>query len=375
LFAYGSTAGTRATLFWLLAGLAFGGALLSKYTAVLLGASLGLFLVISPTHRHWLRRPQPWLAGIVALLVFTPVIIWNAQHEWASFLFQSTRTVDQQPNAVKNVTEFWLFQLFILGPMFVVFAAAMWHGVRRGWLRREDRWNFAASFSLPLFLIFVAASFKTEVHVNWTAPCFLSLVPVAAAIFQDGLANRLRFPTAWRRFGWAMVVFTVGTLGLALSVILSGAPKALASSRLGGWRELAALVRAREAELARSSGQRPFVIGADKYNLSAQLGFYTRAPENQINNLALGKHGLGFRYWTDLRSFEGRPALVVETRLDARTLVGLTNYFDRVGEVKRIDIPTMGTRTRAVWLIDCYGYRVSPRLPLHAAADRQPVAK
>ena len=40
--------------------------------------------------------------------------------------------------------------------------------------------NAAISFSLPLFLLFVLASFKTEMHVTWTAPAFLSLAPAAA---------------------------------------------------------------------------------------------------------------------------------------------------------------------------------------------------
>ena len=41
---------------WLLAGITFGGALLSKYYALLLAPSLLLFLALSPAHRRWLRR-------------------------------------------------------------------------------------------------------------------------------------------------------------------------------------------------------------------------------------------------------------------------------------------------------------------------------
>jgi dolichol-phosphate mannosyltransferase len=359
----------RATSFWLLAGLAFGGALLSKYTAVLLGASLGLFLLISSAHRHWLRRPQPWLAGIVALLVFSPVIIWNVQHEWASFLFQSTRTAGQEPQVLKTVATFWLFQLGVLGPLLVVFAIATWQGVQRGWLKREDRWNFAVSFSVPLFLIFVLASFKTEVHINWTAPCFLSLLPAVAAIFREGMENKLRSSASrWRWFGATVAGLAVCGVGFAFSLTLWGVPSALTSSRSGGWREIAAHVRAEEADLARSTGQRPFVVGADKYNLSALLGFYNRAPHDQVNNLAFGKHGLGFRYWTDLQSFEGRPAVVVESRLNAGSLRNLTNHFDQVDAAKSVVIPTFGKRTRTVWLIDCYGYHLDPIVPQHAAA-------
>lgn len=162
--------------YWLLAGATFGGALLSKYYALLLAPSLLWFLLLSPKHRHWLRRPQPWLALPIALAAFSPVIIWNAHHQWASFLFQSTRTAGPPKNTLRNVSLFWLVQLAMLTPpFFALFSGAAVSGIRRGWQQHDDRWNFVASFSLPLFLLFAAASFKTEIHVNWTAPAFLTL--------------------------------------------------------------------------------------------------------------------------------------------------------------------------------------------------------
>lgn len=75
---------------WLLAGLFIGLALLSKYQAVL--TLLGAFLLLfAPRYRHWLARPQPYVAALLALAVFSPVLIWNAQNEWASFAFQLGR--------------------------------------------------------------------------------------------------------------------------------------------------------------------------------------------------------------------------------------------------------------------------------------------
>jgi len=131
--------------YWLLAGVTFGGAMLSKYYAVLIAPSLLWFLLLSPKHRHWLRRPEPWLALPIALAVFSPVIIWNAQHEWASFLFQSTRTAGQQSKALRDVLLFWLVQLAVLTPLlFALLAAAAVRGIRRGWLEHDDRWNFVA---------------------------------------------------------------------------------------------------------------------------------------------------------------------------------------------------------------------------------------
>lgn len=73
---------------WLLFGLFTGLALLCKYTTVLLPAGVCLAFLFSRRGAAEFRRPWIYLGGIVALLVFSPVIIWNHDNHWASFLFQ-----------------------------------------------------------------------------------------------------------------------------------------------------------------------------------------------------------------------------------------------------------------------------------------------
>jgi len=73
---------------WILTGLLFGGALLSKYHAVLLTLCLLGYLITSADHRYWLAKIQPWAAAMIGLVIFTPNIIWNAQHDWISYSYQ-----------------------------------------------------------------------------------------------------------------------------------------------------------------------------------------------------------------------------------------------------------------------------------------------
>ncbi len=80
---------------WIWVGVAWGGAMLSKYHAVFLPLGTALYIVLSPPMRRWLTRPGPYLASGVGILVFSPVLIWNASHGWASFLFQGGRAVGQ----------------------------------------------------------------------------------------------------------------------------------------------------------------------------------------------------------------------------------------------------------------------------------------
>ena len=85
--------GGPAWRWWCTAGVCAGLALFSKYSAGLSIAGALVFLVVSRIGRHWLRRPEPYVAGLLALAVFAPVLVWNAAHGWASFAFQGQRAV------------------------------------------------------------------------------------------------------------------------------------------------------------------------------------------------------------------------------------------------------------------------------------------
>src|SRR5271170_5643581 len=78
-------------VWWLAVGVAVGAALLSKYTALFFGPAILIWLVTVPKLRRWLISPWPYLGGIIALAIFSPVILWNADHHWVSFIKQIGR--------------------------------------------------------------------------------------------------------------------------------------------------------------------------------------------------------------------------------------------------------------------------------------------
>jgi 4-amino-4-deoxy-L-arabinose transferase-like glycosyltransferase len=73
---------------WILTGAFIGLAALSKYHAVLFGLGVLLYVLSMPDVRRVLLHPAPWLGALIALLVFSPVLIWNGEHGWASFYFR-----------------------------------------------------------------------------------------------------------------------------------------------------------------------------------------------------------------------------------------------------------------------------------------------
>src|SRR5262252_1237130 len=82
---------------WLAAGLFAGLSLLSKFTAVMLLPAVAMFMLVPDWRGRWLRSPYPWLAALIAAIVFSPVLIWNYQHDWASFRFQFVRATATNP--------------------------------------------------------------------------------------------------------------------------------------------------------------------------------------------------------------------------------------------------------------------------------------
>lgn len=350
--------------FWWLVGIGFGCALLSKYTAAMLAGSLFLFLCLSPNYRRWLLRIEPWLALVIGIATFSPVIIWNAQNHWASFLFQSSRTAVQQSEPLREAGTFWAYQLGALTPFLLAFYAyALFPAIRRGWIHREDRWNFSMSFALPLFVVFVWASFKNKGHVNWTAPAYLSWSFAAAAVF-------LQLHDPWQKHRailhrlaiWATVALCIGFNAIQYSSLAWGVPQVFALSNAGGWRELAGEVRKAREELARRAGKQPFIIGADKLNIAAEMGFYLEDAGDLVNDYALGGQGLAYRYWVNLAKLKERPAIVVipKNKLGPNSLAILKANFERVDEPLLLPADESHPRRRQVYLVNCYGYLALP---------------
>src|SRR5215471_7705079 len=108
---------------WLAVGAATGAALLSKYTALFFGPAILIWLLSVPKLRHWLLSPWLYLGGLVALALFIPVIHWNAEHQWVSFIKQlgRARIEDFRPafigELVPTQIAFATPLVFILGAM------------------------------------------------------------------------------------------------------------------------------------------------------------------------------------------------------------------------------------------------------------------
>jgi hypothetical protein len=169
---------------WLLVGLGFGLAGLSKYIGALTSLGVLAFLLISPTERRWFRHPAPYVAATLAVLIILPVLVWNAQHGWASFAFQGSRGVASGGLKPWQFLRVGLGQVAFLSPwMFVPLVAGLVAGIRH-W--RDGRRLFLLCLSFPPIVLFTAAPLWIERgQPHWSMAGWFFVFPLMGAWVEE----------------------------------------------------------------------------------------------------------------------------------------------------------------------------------------------
>ncbi|MFI5166836.1 MAG: glycosyltransferase family 39 protein [Thermoanaerobaculales bacterium] len=163
---------------WMITGAGLGIALLSKYHAVLLVVGIVAFLFATRTQRRRLAHPAPWVAALVALVMLSPVLIWNWQHGWVSLTFQAGRAVPGVGHRLVGLAT------GLLGPALFLTPWLWWpllregaRAVRRG--PNDERGFLLACLAAPPVLLFsLLPLLGARVLAHWAGPGFLLVVPL-----------------------------------------------------------------------------------------------------------------------------------------------------------------------------------------------------
>ena len=165
---------------WLAAGLFAGLSLLSKFTAIMFAPAVVAFLLVPDWRWRWLRSPYPYLAVLIALAVFSPVLIWNAQHDWASFRFQGVRATANYGISLRTIGDFIGLQFGLVGfVMLPVVLLGLVMTAWRGYRRREPVAILLSTAVLVPFAYFFFKSLTLRVGDTW--PMFMWPIGFAAA--------------------------------------------------------------------------------------------------------------------------------------------------------------------------------------------------
>ncbi len=197
---------------WLAIGFAGGLALLSKYSAIALAVGILFWLLVSQQRRRYFLQWQLWAGGVLALCVVSPVLIWNAQHQWLSFSKQGGRAVGQYSFSFDTVGEFLSGQIGLLTPFvaaLILYAAyATLRHVRRG----ESRDILLSALALPFFIYILITSMGMKVEANWTLVCFAPLIVMTALRVSEAWPQIRHFTQMSMTFGAALCLMLLGYL-------------------------------------------------------------------------------------------------------------------------------------------------------------------
>jgi hypothetical protein len=271
LFGLAKVLETGRGAWWLAVGAAVGAALLSKYTALFFGPAILIWLVSVPKLRRWLISPWPYLGGIVAVAIFAPVILWNADHQWVSFIKQigRARIEDFRPAFIAELIP---TQIAFATPLvWILGAMGLYALLRRKAGALAARMLINATF-WTIVVYFIWHSLHARVEANWFAPVYpaFAIAAAVAANLTQWDARRQRVVDFCLR--WAS---PVGVVMFALLIVqantgaLSGYRRDATVRSVGvGWRELAS-----EIEAVRVRVGATCVLAPD-YGTTGWLAFY-----------------------------------------------------------------------------------------------------
>ena len=280
---------------WLAAGVFAGLALLSKFTVAMLIPAVLAFMLVPDWRRRWLLSPYPWLAAVFALVLFLPVLIWNAQHDWASFRFQLVRATATHELSLRTVADFIGLQFGLVG--FILLPVVL-SGVSltawRGYLRGDAVAILLSTSVIVPFGYFFWKSLSLRVGDTW--PMFIWPAGFAATAINIAMLPREGFP-AWMirsTISWANIAIVSGIAIVAavfLYYVVTPWNFIGKTDPIGGEAGYEQVADRAQAELQKIGGT---WIATSDYRTYAMLRWYFngRVPVIQINERG---RFLGFR--------------------------------------------------------------------------------
>lgn len=206
-------------------------AMLSKYTAVLIAASLVILITIKKPKLYLTKKP--YIAIVAALIAFSPTLIWNIQNGFEGFLFQYGHGSGDGAKKLLLLEDLEFF-----GGMFAVFSPIFFGILLYGFIKKEsyknDKLFFAVLPALFTIVFFLYKGLYKKMELNWVAPAFIS-----ASIVASYYISRQNL----KKLFWAGIVVSIGIACIArfpVELGLTGAKNP--HERLFGFKELAAKI-------------------------------------------------------------------------------------------------------------------------------------
>lgn len=363
------------TRLWLLLGLLLGLAGLSKYTAIFIGLGCALALLAAHGLRVLAWRGT-WLAVLLAALLITPVIGWNATHDWISLAYQSGHAAGNQSWEFYRVVVFVMVQLLGYGLLLVAGTLAA-RRVASPAAGRLSPLLFCLCFGLPPLFLMVYLSGRGSTLPHWSVTAWLALLPGAAAgcvQLWGAVQSGAGLGTPRRRWLAGLGIFQaascIGLIGLMLTSGFQNERGDETSSRPGqqiagasfnpftdlyGW-DAAAL---RGRALADQHGSPTLAVM--NWTLASRIAWYANRPTRVVQR-HLDQFGL---WWGVLQPADN--ALVVDWSQMSFALPVGPAEFERCDLLEQLPVRRLGRQVAHFTFQLCHNWQG----PKETALDRR----
>jgi undecaprenyl-diphosphatase len=335
-------------MYWVLLGISIGLGLLTKYTMALFYPAAILFLLLLKEQRRVFLTKGPYIGFLISLIVFFPVIIWNAQHDWVTF--KHTAGQVHMTNGVqlslKSFFEFLGSQLGVITPfLFIIMGVSLWK------LRNQCEGAFLFWFSIPIIAFFLLKSIQGKVQANWALPGYITGIVAFSAysvkkFYTEGKSMKFFIVTA-------VLLSVIATSVGHYSSLLNLPGKMDPTNRIRGWKELGAEVTKIYEGM---SAIRPTFIFSDGYQMSSELAFYVKGhPVTYCINL--GRRMNQYDLWPGFNNLLHYDAIFVRIG-DAVLPDQIAHAFEKVEKrVFTVYTKEKSRKIRDYSLFLCYDFK------------------
>ncbi len=333
---------------WLLAGFFAGLAFSSKYTGAFIFLNLFLFFVFTKDLGKLFNKK--FLSSlIISLIVFSPVIVWNLQNGFASFLFQTS----ERAKGIKSFGLNYFFQLiasqiYELTPLFFLLLIILFFKYISNNKSLDSKTKFILTFSYPMVIFFFLVSFTSLVKMNWILPSYLAFTILVVDFFEK---SKERFKIYLKYLGLSLSIILIV---LNLTIILFPIVPIEKGDSWTGWPEIAN--RIVQLKQAFDKENNTFIF-SNEYKIPAELSFYTPFKDVVLAENVYGKPALQFDFWFDVEKFAGWDGIFVYSDFNPSVnLEEVGKFFQKMEFVEEFKIEKNKKIFRKFYIYRCRVY-------------------
>ena len=292
-----------AARWWLVAGLAIGCAMASKYTSILVPASIALACVLHPRLQNKFGERGPYLAVVVASLVLAPVLLWNWRHDWVSFKFQLGHGLGQPQGgvlaALNRELELLGGQVGLLSPILFFYVV---RAIKRSFEPTPDGVRLVLGVTASCCLaFFVYSATHRRAEANWPAIAWIPAV-ILLATEPVGTDRSER----WLKRGLLLggVLSAIVCIHAVHPVIPLRADRDQVAKAYG-WELLASVVdRHLDPSMKRPSAGNDLYVAAERYQDASELAYHMKSHPRVYSLNLLGRANQ-YDLWTTFAEHAG----------------------------------------------------------------------